>query len=108
MAQTTKRRRPVREVVGENVSRLIEARKWGTEEAAEKLKMKPMQLRRIKKAENAITMTTLMKLAEGFDVEPYQLLVPGLDPRNPQILRTLSAKEEALYRAMEEAREADR
>lgn len=94
----------MKEVLGENVERLIEARKWGIEEAASRLHMKPFQLRRIKDAEHAVTMTTLMKLAEGFEVEPYQLLVPNLNPKNPQILRVLGPKEEALYRALEEAR----
>jgi transcriptional regulator with XRE-family HTH domain len=49
---------------------------------------------------------TLDALAAAFDIEPYQLLVPGLDPRNPQVLRVLSAAEARLYKALEEAREA--
>lgn len=59
---------------------------------------------RILKGEHKAQIDTLEALAEAFGVEPYQLLVPGLNPRNPQVLRSLSPAEENLYRALDEAR----
>lgn len=59
---------------------------------------------RVLRAEVSVQLVTLEALARAFEVEPYQLLVPGLDPRNPQVLRRLSEAEERLYRALEEAR----
>ena len=51
-----------------------------------------------------MTLRTLDILATAFGLEPYQLLIPGLDPANPQILRILSASEQRLYEALEAAR----
>lgn len=41
-------------------------------------------------------------------MEPYQLLIPELDPANPQILRILSNAEARLYEAFHEAVTASR
>lgn len=59
---------------------------------------------RILKAEHRVQIDTLQALAAAFELETYQLLIPGLDPKNPQILRALSPEEENLYRALELAR----
>lgn len=59
---------------------------------------------RVLKAEHAVQLDTLSALAAAFGLEPYQLLVPDLNPKNPQILRVLSKAEENLYKALEEAR----
>lgn len=59
---------------------------------------------RILKAEVSVQLDTVQAIAAAFDVEPYQLLVPGLNPKNPQVLRALSPEEENLYRALELAR----
>lgn len=59
---------------------------------------------RILRAEHRVQIDTLEAIAAAYELEPYQLLVPGLDPKNPQILRALSPEEENLYRALELAR----
>ena len=59
---------------------------------------------RILKQKHKVTMTTLAALADACGVEPYQMLIPGLNPGNPQVLRALSAAEERLYKALEDAR----
>lgn len=59
---------------------------------------------RILKAEVSVQIDTVQAIALAFGVEPYQLLIPGLDARNPQVLRALSPEEENLYRALELAR----
>lgn len=94
----------VKQIIAANLNRIVRARFPNPESAAKAAKIAPQQLRRILAADHAITMRTVEKLAEGFGFEPYQLLVPGLDPKNPQVLRMLSPEEETLYKALEEAR----
>jgi transcriptional regulator with XRE-family HTH domain len=94
----------VKEVIGSNVKALIRARDADFDAACKRLGMKETQLKRVVAGKHAITMSTLQRIAHGYDVEPYQLLVPGLDPKNPQVLRALSAAELKLYAALEEAR----
>lgn len=52
---------------------------------------------RIRNAQTDITLDTLTKLAEAFDLQPWQLLVPGIDPKNLPVLRNLSPQEAELY-----------
>ena len=59
---------------------------------------------RILKAEVSVQLDTVQAIAAAFEIEAYQLLIPGLNPANPQILRALSKEEENLYRALDEAR----
>lgn len=42
-------------------------------------------------------------LAEAFDVSVYQLLLPALDPDNPQVVREAAAAEKRMYRAWKRA-----
>lgn len=101
---TIKGRPDVKEIVGANVRALLRAKDADFAAACKRLDMKSTQLKRIMAGRHAITMDTLQRLAEGYGVEPYQLLIPDLDPRNPQVLRALSQAELNLYRALEEAR----
>ena len=49
------------------------------------------------------TMATVDTLAKVFHVEPWQLLVPGLDPKNLPVLQPLTEQERALYQRLKEA-----
>lgn len=91
-------------VVADNIGRILAHRGIDPAGAAKLLGVKPFQVRRLISADHAMTLRTLDRLAEAFCLEPYQLLIPGLDPGNPQVLRILSAAEERLYRALEDAR----
>lgn len=102
----TKGRPDVKEIVGANVRALITAREKDFDAACTHLGIKPTQLKRIIKGEHAVTMTTIQRIAAAYDLEPYQLLVPGLDAKNPQVLRAVGPEEERLYRALDEALEA--
>lgn len=99
-----KTRPDVKLIVGFNVRSLMQARRQDFDSACKAMKMKPTQLKRIVSGKHAITMTTLERIAGAYDLEPYQLLIPGLDAKNPQVLRALSPADENLYRALEEAR----
>lgn len=103
-------------VIAENIRALMQSGRGGlrTQEAVAKaaraagFPIDQKSISRALNATNALQVNTIQAIAAAFDVEPYQLLIPGLDPRNPQILRTLSPVEERLYKALEDARATDR
>lgn len=52
---------------------------------------------RILSANQAAQIDSLEALAKAFRLEPWQLLVPDLDPRQPPLLRALNQHERELY-----------
>lgn len=46
---------------------------------------------------------TVAKLAGAFGLEPWQLMVPGMDPGNPPVLQPVTKAEKELYRRLKEA-----
>lgn len=95
---------PVDKIVADNVRRLMDYHRHDTPSAAARyVNVSQQQMDRILKGQR-IRVDTLERVARGYDLEPYQLLIVGLDPANPQVLRSLSPAEERLYRALEEAR----
>lgn len=52
---------------------------------------------RISKGATPAQIDNLEALAKVFDVELWQLLVPGLEPGNAPVLRSIGAPEDALY-----------
>lgn len=52
---------------------------------------------RLKKLETHPTVTTLSQIAALFDVEVWQLMVPGLDPAHPPTLQPMNERERELY-----------
>ena len=55
---------------------------------------------RIRNGQVSVTLETLVKIATAFDVEPWQLLVQGIDPTNPPVLRSSGESEEEFYKRM--------
>ncbi len=47
------------------------------------------------------TASTVAALARAFDLSPWQLLVPDIDPANPPTLRTAEGAEAEFYRRMQ-------
>lgn len=94
----------LRSVVGDNLTRLMRSRP--SLDSNPKLRNKSgvgiATISRIINGETAATLDTLGMLAEAFGLEPWQLLVPNLDPTNPQILQAISPKEADLYRRLRE------
>ena len=100
---------PVEDILAKNLAALMRANKkeLGTQGQVAMATGKVIDqttVGRILKAKHKVQIDTLQALATAFGVEPYQLLIPDLDPKNPQILRALSKAEENLYKALEEAR----
>lgn len=54
-------------------------------------------IQRIEAQQTSVGLTILDKIAQKFDLAPWQLLVPGLDPSNPPTLQPVSRKEREMY-----------
>jgi transcriptional regulator with XRE-family HTH domain len=52
---------------------------------------------RTRNADVSVNLDTLDSLATCFDLQPWQLLVPKLDPLHPPVLRSLSSAEAELF-----------
>lgn len=52
---------------------------------------------RLRNGEVDPTLSTLEKIAKAFDLSPWQLLVPGIDPGNLPALLTASEAEKKLW-----------
>lgn len=55
------------------------------------------QVYRILSGDTGATIDIIEQLALALDVQVYQLLVPNLDPDNPQVIKGASAAERQLY-----------
>ena len=51
---------------------------------------------RILRGENS-RIETLGRIAEAYSLEPWQLLVPGMDPKNPPVLQPSTKEEKELW-----------
>ena len=71
---------------GENLPRLSREAKIG-----------PGTASRIKASETSVGLDVLQKVADAFHVQPWQLLVPEMDPQNPPVLLPISKEELDLY-----------
>lgn len=60
---------------------------------------------RILRAETSATIDTVAKIAKAYGLEAWQLLVAGMAPHNPPVLRTISPEEQALYERLRGAAE---
>ena len=94
-------------VVAENLKRLMAFHKQPSPTAAARsVGIKQQQIDRILKGQR-VRVDTLENLARGYGLEPYQMLIPGLDPSNPQILRAVNSHEDAIYKAFRDALAAE-
>lgn len=54
-------------------------------------------IQRIEAQQTSVGLAILDKIAQKFELAPWQLLVPGFDPVNPPALQPVSARERAMY-----------
>jgi hypothetical protein len=100
---------PARQVLAENLKALMAAHPEidGTP-ALERAtitkggKIGKSTIDRILKQATPVNLDYVETLAKVFGVAPWQMLVPGLRPNNPQILRSTGVEEEELYRRIGE------
>lgn len=90
-------------VLAENLARLMSHYPSLSSEA-KIAKSGKLSQRTVNRARNGrqVKLESLKGLADAFEMAPWQLLVPGLDPANPPIL-ALTDEEKALYKRLADA-----
>lgn len=73
---------------------------------AREAKIGPGSATRIKNQQTAIGFDVLEKVARVFNLFPWQLLVPGLQPKDPPVLRVASEAEKTMYETAMRTRDA--
>jgi transcriptional regulator with XRE-family HTH domain len=93
------------DLVAANLQRLMAASADCRSQAAlaRRSKVPQRTIGRILNKEVTPSLDVLEQLAKAFDLLPWQLLVPELDPRNAPVLRFATAAEEALYKRIVES-----
>lgn len=51
------------------------------------------------------TLDMVARIAEAFDLEPWQMLIDGLDPRNPPITKAIDERQQHLFARFRQAAE---
>lgn len=119
-AKTRRKKIPsgLRVVIAVNVKRRAErqfkdhpnlpmAIRAGTAEA-ESERISKSHIQKVLAGRTSVTLEQLDGLAKALDLAPYQLLIPGLDAANPQVVKGATVDEQELYRriAKEAVKEA--
>lgn len=88
-----------RDVLAENLNLLMGAFPSldSNPKLARKAKLGIGTIARVRNSDAAANLDTLDKLASCFDLQPWQMLVPGLDPKHLPVLRSLSPAEAELF-----------
>lgn len=99
------------EVLSKNVQALLAQKEWSIKRAAAEAKKNHLvvsngTLGRIVKGTTATKVNYLDDLAKLFEVQVWQLFVPGMDPKNEPVLATVTASQKALWERLAQTREA--
>ncbi len=95
----------IKQTLAENLVRLMhhdDAHPITQAELARRSKVDQRYIGRLLNAEFNASVKVLEKLAKAFDLQPWQILVPGLDPGNPPVNHVTEA-EKRLYERLKEA-----
>ena len=95
----------IKQTLAENLVRLMhhdDAHPITQAELARRSKVDQRYIGRLQNAEFNASVKVLEKLATAFDLQPWQILVPGLDPGNPPVNHVTEA-EKRLYERLKEA-----
>lgn len=104
----TEKQRRTAVTLGQNVSALMGGNESldSNPKVSKATKLSTSTLSRLRNGQVNANLETLEAIAEAFDVEPWQLLVPGFQPANPPVLGMAGQKEQDLYnRFMSAAKE---
>lgn len=94
----------MREILAANLSRLMEHDDFKTfDKAAKRAEVGRGTIERAKKGQTGLSVDNLAKIALAMGLEPWQLLVEGLDPNNPPMLAEVSQKQMELFKRFKEA-----
>jgi len=58
-------------------------------------------INRIRRKESGATIDSLDAIAAAYDLEPWQLLIRNMDPKNPPVVAGVSEQEKALYERLQ-------
>lgn len=86
-----------------NIAALMRTEDPTLDAVAAKTKIGRGTIQRIKEGEAATRISSLQSIAEAFDIEVWQFLVPGLDPDQPPRLLNFAKSVEARLAALEAA-----
>lgn len=89
-------------VLASNLKALMELRKLSQMELHRRSRVAQATIGRILREETAADVDTISALAKGLDLEPWQLLIPNIDPGNPPVLQPISTRERELYQRLRE------
>ena len=91
--------RATRDVLAENLNHLMSAYPSldSNPKLARRSKLGVGTIARVRNSDAAVNLDTLDKLAGCFDLHPWQMLVPNLDPKSPPVLRSMSQAESDLF-----------
>lgn len=92
--------------IWENISGFM-ALRWGRENTSRLAREAGLGLatiNRLKQQETSTGVDVLEKIAHVFEVQVWQLLVPGMDPKNPPVLKVGGTTELEFYKALESIR----
>lgn len=97
--------RNLREILAINVLTLKSARNLSQTKIAKMSggAMDQTTVGRIERMQIATTVDMIDGLARAFELEPWQLLTPNLDPKNPPILREPTREERELWKKLTES-----
>lgn len=86
-------------ILAENLGKLMasHAPLSSNPKLSEKTGLTTSTLSRIRNAKVDATVGTLEQLAKAFQVQPWEMLVPGFDPKNRPALAPVTEQERALY-----------
>lgn len=100
-----------RETLAENLKALMAAHRINTLPALERAtdanghKVGKSTVGRALNCETPLNLDYIEAIAEVYGLDPWQLLVPGLLPKNPPVLRSVGEAEDKLYRKIGELAE---
>jgi transcriptional regulator with XRE-family HTH domain len=95
------------EVLGKNLAALMRRSPAlsSPKKLAARIGSSKSTIERIRAGAVACQLDTLQLIAKAFELQPWQLLVPGLDPSNPPLLRHEDERLKALYASLKLASE---
>jgi transcriptional regulator with XRE-family HTH domain len=92
-----------RKILADNLRKIWQARPelGGQRRFAESHNLSEGTVSRARRGDVAVTLDTLDDIANALELHPWQLLIQGIDPANPPVLREPTEREAELYRQIE-------
>ena len=98
---------PIEKTVADNLTLLMKSSNaaGSDEKLARRSGVGRGTVQRARRGEVSLSIGNLERLADAFGLEPWQLLIPGLEPGNPPALRAVNSEERMLWQRLRAAYE---